>query len=407
MLIGIDDTDSPHGGCTTHIAALLTQKLKTNGYPKLIRLNPNNPHKTRGNAAVALEVTETANTREETLKLVKKHSRTEHKNTDPGVVFLTRKEKNNKILQQFYQKTLTEYIELSEAEKIAKRVGAETHTLKTGRGIIGALAALGACLNEKTYELIAYRHPINYKRKRKIDAESIRYMNRVTYPKTFDNIDPETGKIQITPAGNDPILCGIRGVTPQAVTKAWSMLKPLESVTFTQIFESNQATDAHLRPRKIKELRPCSCAILSGVVDDKPKTFEGGHVFFGLSDKTGAVACAAYRPTGDFRKRVAELLPGDAVRVFGGVSKYPATFNLERLEVVKLVESFDFSAPTCCRRKMTSAGSNKGYKCRLCGKRKSPEKAVKKEVTRSLSSGFYEVPPRARRHLVRPLVLGI
>ena len=55
--IGIDDTDNRSGGCTTHLAFKVTEQIlrKTNAcfidYPLLIRLNPNVPWKTRGNAA--------------------------------------------------------------------------------------------------------------------------------------------------------------------------------------------------------------------------------------------------------------------------------------------------------------------------------------------------------------------
>ena len=46
--IGVDDTDSPKGGCTTYIAALIIEslsKLNVNflDYPTLLRLNPNTP----------------------------------------------------------------------------------------------------------------------------------------------------------------------------------------------------------------------------------------------------------------------------------------------------------------------------------------------------------------------------
>ena len=59
--IGFDDTDSPNGGCTTYIAALLVEKLSNMGasftdYPRLIRLNPNVPWKTRGNGALCLSI---------------------------------------------------------------------------------------------------------------------------------------------------------------------------------------------------------------------------------------------------------------------------------------------------------------------------------------------------------------
>jgi len=57
--IGIDDTDSKEGGCTTYICYTIVRKLIENGidiigYPRLVRLNPNIPWKTRGNGAVAI-----------------------------------------------------------------------------------------------------------------------------------------------------------------------------------------------------------------------------------------------------------------------------------------------------------------------------------------------------------------
>ncbi|MFN3621698.1 MAG: DNA-binding protein, partial [Nitrososphaerales archaeon] len=58
--IGIDDTDSKIGGCTTYTATEAVKHILINkvaifkDYPKIIRLNPNIPWKTRGNAAIAL-----------------------------------------------------------------------------------------------------------------------------------------------------------------------------------------------------------------------------------------------------------------------------------------------------------------------------------------------------------------
>ena len=69
MLIGIDDTDSTAGMCTTFIAKELCGKLDVSGFPRLIRLNPNIPYKTRGNGAAALNV-KTANNEEKIKKIV-------------------------------------------------------------------------------------------------------------------------------------------------------------------------------------------------------------------------------------------------------------------------------------------------------------------------------------------------
>ena len=60
MIIGLDDTDSKESMCTTYLAAVLIGKLKSygtiEGYPWLVRLNPNIKYKTRGNAAIAIKL---------------------------------------------------------------------------------------------------------------------------------------------------------------------------------------------------------------------------------------------------------------------------------------------------------------------------------------------------------------
>ena len=60
MIIGIDDTDSPLGMCTTYLGAVLARRLIHERMQvreaKLVRLNPNVTFKTRGNAAIALDV---------------------------------------------------------------------------------------------------------------------------------------------------------------------------------------------------------------------------------------------------------------------------------------------------------------------------------------------------------------
>ena len=55
--IGLDDTDSVKGGCTTWLATEIIKDLSEFdliGNPRLVRLNPNVPWKTRGNGAVSL-----------------------------------------------------------------------------------------------------------------------------------------------------------------------------------------------------------------------------------------------------------------------------------------------------------------------------------------------------------------
>ena len=59
--LGLDDTDSEEGMCTTYLITIILQKLLKEetimlDYPNLIRLNPNIPWKTRGNAALCLRL---------------------------------------------------------------------------------------------------------------------------------------------------------------------------------------------------------------------------------------------------------------------------------------------------------------------------------------------------------------
>lgn len=60
MIIGIDDTDSNEGMCTTYLGAVLLEELQIYGIvetlPLLVRLNPTIPYKTRGNASIALKL---------------------------------------------------------------------------------------------------------------------------------------------------------------------------------------------------------------------------------------------------------------------------------------------------------------------------------------------------------------
>jgi tRNA(Ile2)-agmatinylcytidine synthase len=80
------------------------------------------------------------------------------------------------------------------------------------------------------------------------------------------------------------------------------------------------------------------------------------------------------------------------------------TLNLEKMNVLSLAEQETSIAPRCprCRRRMESAGRDQGYRCRKCKTR--TEGRERRTLARDLETGFYEVPPCARRHLSMPLV---
>ena len=92
LYIGVDDTDSPDGMCTTYLASQIINEFKENGielvdYPRLIRLNPFARHKTRGNGGVALKIlndSKAQRAKEIVLEKVEQLSMFDCDNTNPG-----------------------------------------------------------------------------------------------------------------------------------------------------------------------------------------------------------------------------------------------------------------------------------------------------------------------------------
>jgi tRNA(Ile2)-agmatinylcytidine synthase len=417
--IGIDDTDSPKAGCTTYIAARLVERFLGMGarfvdYPNLLRLNPNVPWKTRGNGAICLRIEIESELEgpimEEVIKEVEGHSEFECENTNPGTVFHTGE--IPMALKRFSERVVQGLANLEEASSLVEEHGASAVGYKNMRGIIGALAAIGGLQGgDHTFEFLSYREPGNCGKPRLVDAPSVRAMDDEAEGSTFNNIDPETGRVLIAPHGSDPVLFGVRGETAESVYRAAKMVEPGEAVERWVIFRSNQGTDAHLRCRsKLSELEPYGPAIVVGEVADRPRTIQGGHVIFGLGDDTAQIDCAAYEPTGGFREIVRQLVPGDGVRAHGGVKEAPVggrmTLNLEKLEVLRLAPDVRFVNPTCpaCGGGTESMGRGKGFRCRKCGFKDGRLRKRAIETERRLETGLHVPPPRAQRHLTKPLV---
>lgn len=406
--IGIDDTDSIEGMCTTYLGAVLKDELSkfsTVIESKLVRLNPNIEFKTRGNAGISLRIKTSQAERAKSMVLdtVKKYAVFEDKNTNPGVVFL---EGNvPKEFTSIYRRALHEVVPIKDAEETALEHGAEVHKFKNGRGIVGALSAIGSDLDvsDNTYEIIAYRLSENWGTERKVDRESVVQMDKKTFPLTFNNFDYKDARVLITPHSPCPVLFGIRGENPDVLPQAYGMVEPGEPIERNILYNTNQGTDAHLEGiNSIAEIRPYSSVILKGVVAGEPKTITGGHVIFPLSDGQSYIDCAAYEPTGDFRWIVRELKPDDEVEVSGGVKS--DTVNLEKIEILKLAEVAREENPLCpsCNTRMESAGKHQGFRCKKC--KTSAEAKVKTCIERKLENRTYQVAPSAMRHLSKPLV---
>ena len=419
MHIGLDDTDSTRRGCTTYVAALLVQELIKIGvtfldYPCLVRLNPNVPWKTRGNGALCIRIEYPENLEEQitgvTVRLVEEYSDLTWKGTDPGIVFLKTSEVQQEITV-FAKNAITGIVTLKEAIQLIRKFEGEALGYNTQRGIIGALAAIGETLKEDhTYELIAYRAPVNWGTKRRVEDASIFEMDEAVKPLTFNNVDTEKRRVIITPRGPDPIFFGIRGETPETVKKAFSMVKTLEPVEKWVIFRSNQGTDAHLtRIESLNQILPYGTVIAKGVVSRNPEVIPLRHVIFTIKDELGKVDCAAYEPTGALRKVARELIVGDTVEVYGAVRKAsqgkPLTINLEKINVLKLAPKVLQQNPVCpnCGKRLKSMGKGQGFRCKKCGSRFNEMTKVDVALKRDLKAGLYVTSARSQRHLTKPL----
>jgi tRNA(Ile2)-agmatinylcytidine synthase len=417
VTIGMDDIDSPNGGCTTHFTSLLVEKLDNSvhkwlDYPNLIRLNPNIPYRTRGNGAVSLRFQIYSSDVHQILPTIKQmvedYAELTYPNTNPGVVLC--RGKIPKQLVEFSKRALWRTIPVSLATRLISSLRLSSFSEGNSRGTIGALAAIGhEFRDDHTYEYIAYRSMEICREPRGVDSASVFEMNEKTEGRTFANVDSSSQQILIEPQGPDPVLYGIRGESPNDVLEAASSVRSTQSVERWMIFRTNQATGEHLKDRlKISQLRPYMSAYVPCTVNQNPRIIEGGHVILSVEDETGTIDCAVYEPTGDFRWVVSDLIVGDCIIVHAGVRPasrtHGMTLNIEGLHILELAQELQLENPLCekCGRRMKSAGKDKGFKCVSCGHKDASIKKLKTYIPRELQQGIYLPPARAQRHLTRP-----
>jgi len=403
MLIGIDDTDSPQGMCTTYLGAVLARRLIREHMQvreaRLVRLNPNVTFKTRGNAAVMLDVKgDPDRAYSIACNLVEELADQSCENTNPGLVVTERKPD-----PAFYRKAVTDFCTIDEATAILGVCGAQYRGWKNRRGLIGATAAVASELSDRTSEILVYRQEERFGTPRFVDRQSLFEADAATFPHTWDTVDTANDVVVCVPHTPDPVLFGIRGESAHWVMTARQLIRS-EPPALEQIWVTNQGTDAHLLDAGIADLREGLSYRVRGMVLDHPKTGTGGHVSFTMGDEAHQVRCMAYEPTKNFRQVIRELRPGDEILACGSFKK--GSINLEKINVIAQVTATTVRPPVCtaCNKRMTSDGRGKGWKCKKCGARADTPEV--REVPRTLKPGWYEVPPTARRHLARPLCRG-
>ena len=415
--------------CTTYLATEVIDALREwdlIGLPRLVRLNPAVPWKTRGNGAVALRfgrgkgqpmlagmIRDTPIYCYQDLiepapvdavlgrcsMLLEKWSRTTE-DASPGLVLSERLPSPS-----FYWKGVRDIVQKEDIERELDRIGAKRVELAGGRGIIGATCAMSWRPKDRTYEVIAYRQRERWGTARTIDDSSVARMDE-KFTTTFNNYDHMAGRRALSPHTPCPVLLGVRGDDPFHLPSALQAMST-ETVDRWLLWLTNQGTDDHII-RDWRTLVPDRSYEILATVIGAPRTIKGGHVVVDTVTDKGAqhLQMTAYEPSKEFRDVVRQLMPGDRIRALGELRAEPRTLNLEKLEVLSVVKVWRKTAnPMCgaCGKSMQSLGANAGYRCKKCGAKAAPGSATSEEAVRGLRKGWYEPSVCARRHLSKPL----
>ncbi len=419
-IIGIDDTDSSREMCTTYltIEILRQTSLDLIGFPKLVRLNPNIPLKTRGNAAISMrlgrgyggkkpiglvggnEIYSYDKGEDENLdidipSIIEKYSPKDEK-TNPALII-----SNENLNENLYYSAVREFVDY---RKVKELIPEKRYWTKNGEiGLVGASSAISWPERVTTFELISYLPREKWGGEHYVDDASARYIEE-NYPTTFDSYDFINNYNAIRPTTKTPVLFGIRGTNYEHLLKSIKDVKSEKFESFI-IYNTNQGSDDHIVLRKVNEIQLYNSSKIDVIVQENPVNMRGGIVRVKVGDSTGTIDAVAMEPTKNFRNIIRQLRIGDHLEIYGGTTKQ-GIINIEKINIKSLSKEIILEPPVCenCNVKMESMGRNGYYRCRKCGRKAEP---IRREIPRRLKEGYYEVPVIARRHLARPLKLGV
>ena len=353
---------------------------------RLVRLWPFAVQRTRGNAAVAVEL----NTDDERGLLTfldeywkdviqplygvietSEHSSRKQYPSDPGMVWFSESIDDS----NFYRRGLRKEISIDELPKADRSWG--------GLGRIGATLAIYWPAVSKTYEAIAWRMA-DATGPRTLDEKATQFVDELEG--TFLCRDDRLRSSLLAPRGNSPVLFGIRTWQRDDAEYAAQILidAPMtEGISGWMVFETNQATNDHLD-------EPIECII------EEIHTIKGGHTII----KSDSDQFVAFQESGQIALLCQKLQPGDVIECLG-LRAPDQSIHIEFL-CVKTLQPLRHR-PLCpvCNKSMTSMGTNQGIRCKKCGRISDD---TWEEIERELpQNAWIQPPPSSRRHLAKPL----
>ena len=266
--LGLDDTDSLEQGCTTYTFHQLLEGLPSSVQvqtPRLVRLWPFAQQRTRGNAAVAVElITDDEPQLIEYLEnfwnmnisdLAGRVSKSEHDGraqhpSDPGMVWFSSQRPDD----SFYLDSVRREVSLHDVPPASCSWG--------GMGRIGATAAVSWREGKPTWEAIVWRSQERHgQNERRVCESTLKQIDAL--PSTFLSRDPRRGTSLIAPRGPCPVLFGVRARDAETAKFAGSALREAEEETNDdfeslykgQVSKSGVAILPSKRTRRIPEVK--------------------------------------------------------------------------------------------------------------------------------------------------------
>ena len=198
MYVAVDDTDSMRGNCTTFLATEIIRELSDLdliGNPRLVRLNPAVPWKTRGNGALVMRFghgsgrsrvigrigdvdvrcyerctdwePDAESLRARIVPLMERYHDPEF--SDPGLLI-----SRTKPSQTFYWRGVRTIMGRSDVDPEISRIGGVTYEINKGRGLIGCVCGMAWRPRDSTFELLSYRPQSRWGTPRVFDSSTIR-----------------------------------------------------------------------------------------------------------------------------------------------------------------------------------------------------------------------------------------
>jgi len=406
-VVALDDTDSRERGmCTTYAAHLVAERLRERGATVerllLVRLNPAVEYKTRGNAALAVHVdVDPAVAFDVATDVVGANAETADPRTNPGVVVAH--ERDAPTLSPSSPggrcaNTSTPVRPTRWRPPTATRLRAgATAAVSSGRSrrwAPGRPSTTGRTSTSTTANPSAGDRAPRRRRQRL-------HGRRRRLPGRLGHRRPREGETVCVPHTPGPILYGIRGDDLETV--AWVADEiDSEPVHASQLFVTNQGTDAHLADADladVKDGRAYRVDVTVGATRDPPRRprlrarrgRRGARAVCGLRTHEALPRPGAGAPIGRLPHG---LRRGERRHVQTGEVRGPRP----RDHRARDADLPDLREPDGER------GRRPGLP--LSRLRHRRPRQGPRPLDRDLAVGWYEVPPCARRHVARPLVRG-